>query len=149
MKKIFSKLMLVTLSLFFLTNCSTLKKDMNVSRTVPASSGVVAVKIIENDNTYIKLKVKHLAFPEKIRPNATTYLLWARPGEGTEAVSQNIGSLQVNDNMEGTVESITTLKVFNLFLTAEYSSQVSTPTGEELMWTSFREGDIKKSSWFW
>jgi hypothetical protein len=135
-------------TIFFLifslvSSCSTVRQEMNTSPSIPAASGEVTAKTTKDGNTSLALKVKHFAPPHKIRQNATNYVAWVRPAEGTQAIAQNVGVLKIDNDSEGSLETITPLKVFNFFITAEYSAQTATPSGDELMWTNFSNGSIR------
>jgi len=105
------------------------------SPDVPAAEGEVRLGNAENQNTLLELHVKHLALPEKVRPDAKTYIVWTR-ASASEAQPQNLGALQVDDERNGRIKAITPLKKFEIFITAETSPLVTQPTGQRLLWTT-------------
>ncbi len=121
------------LSVLLLTGCAGV--SLSTSSTLPAAEGTVKYKRSENDNTIIALKVKHLAQPEKLTPPASTYVVWTRANKDAEP--QNIGALKVDDNLDGSLNGETPLHSFELFITAESSSQVKLPTGQPMLWTNY------------
>lgn len=101
---------------------------------IPAARGVVEAKTGPNGNVKLKVMVEHLAPPSRLRPGATTYVVWAKLGaEG--ARPQNLGALRVNDNLSGSLETVTPLPAFSIFLSPEESPLVQLPTAEPLMMT--------------
>ena len=107
---------------------------MNASPVIPAAEGSVKFGKARNDNTSVSLSVKHLAHPKKLSPPANNYIVWLRPGK--DAAAQNIGALTVDKKLTGKLDTVTALHSFDLFITAEASGQVQTPTGSPLLWTS-------------
>lgn len=106
------------------------------SDAIPAAQGEVKAKADENENTLVNVSVEHLADPKMVSKRATTYVVWARPmgqDQGTTGV-QNLGTLQVDDSRNGELETTTSLQSFEVFVTAEPSGTVPSPTGEPLLW---------------
>ena len=132
----------LVLLLMAFTGCSSVQKNLETSNVIPAANGQVVAANTDNGNVKLDLKVKYMAPPMKIRPGATNYVVWVRPGEGTQAIPQNIGALTIDDELNGRLKTLTPLKNFSLFITAEHSTQVSVPTGDELMWTKFTSGEL-------
>lgn len=110
------------------------KTALEVSQRVPAAEGQLRAGGTDNDNTKIELMVKHLATPDKIEPDATTYMVWARPSANSPA--QALGALKVDNDLNAKLETVTPLKNFELFVTAEASPLVTDPEGEALLWTN-------------
>jgi hypothetical protein len=108
---------------------------MSASPAIPSAEADVKVAKASNDNTSIDLSVKHLALPEKLTPPENVYVVWVRSTK--DAPAQNIGALTVNQNLDGKLETVTALRHFDLFVTAEPSGQVQQPTGQPLLWTSY------------
>lgn len=108
---------------------------LSVSPKVPAAEGAVNFTVTKNDNTRIALKVRHLAFPEKLTPPAGSYVVWTRADK--DAPFQNIGSLLVDRDLLGSLETETPLHRFELFITAEPMGQAQKPSGDSLLWTSY------------
>jgi hypothetical protein len=124
----------------FVSGCASLRSAvgenspvMNVSPTLPSTEGTVIYGKAPNENTSIALTVKHLPHPKKLTPPANNYVLWLRP---KGAAAQNIGELTVDDNLTGTLNTVTAVKNFDLFITAEANGQVQQPTGPQLLWAT-------------
>jgi hypothetical protein len=108
---------------------------MRVNRTNPAASAEVETREESNGNTKISLKAEHLARPEAVDPAAATYVVWAQDlANGGEP--QNLGALEVDDNLKARFEAITPLKRFDLFITPEPINTAQVPTGEKSLWTT-------------
>jgi hypothetical protein len=107
---------------------------MAVANGMPAAEGTVLATRADNDNTAVEVRVRHLASPEKIAPEATTYVVWARPsGAGSP---QNLGALKVDKDLQGTLKTVTPLRTFDVFITAEPSPTVRQPSSAHLLTAS-------------
>ena len=109
--------------------------SLSTTPSMPAAEGHARYSVTANDNTHIVLKVKHLAQPAKLTPPAATYVVWTRTTK--DAPPQNIGALIVDNNLNGELDGETPLHSFELFVTAEASGQVQTPSGQSLLWTNY------------
>lgn len=108
---------------------------MKASDSLPAARGNASVMTTDDGNTQVDVKVEHLAEPAKITPDATVFVLWVQNrllGEGN-AQPQNLGALRVGDDLTGKITAVTPLRDFDLYITAEPSSQVVAPSGEALL----------------
>jgi hypothetical protein len=108
--------------------------QMSVAARMPAAEGTVIATRAENDNTALEVRVQHLASPEKIAPEATTYVVWARANGADSA--QNLGALHVDKDLQGTLKTVTPLRTFDVFITAEPSPTARRPTSEHLLTAS-------------
>lgn len=106
---------------------------MTASRSVPAASGTVSVhKSNPNRNTELDIKVSNLARPSSLVPPETVYVVWVRPGDGAAV---NEGALRVDNNLDGQLKAVTTLKNCDVFITAEQSATITAPAGPEVLRT--------------
>jgi len=94
---------------------------------VPASEGTVKASGGENGNTNLAIHVKHLAPPSKVAPDATVYVVWLLP---RNAEIQNIGALTLNDNLEGSLVTVTPHRRFRVTVTPEAGGRGAQPTHE-------------------
>jgi len=113
--------------------CSGAEK-LSTSSTLPSSEGDLKCEKAANDNTGIDLKVKHLANPSRLTPPASAYVVWTRADK--DAPPQNIGALEVDKDLSGRLKTVTPLRRFELFITAEPSGETQTPSGTPLMWAN-------------
>lgn len=109
--------------------------SLQASPTQPAAEGAVKFGVAKNDNTSVNLSVKHLAKPEKLQPSESAYVVWTKRDANAEP--QNIGALQVDKNLTGTLNTVTPLHQFEIFVTAEPNGQAQQPSGDRQLWTSF------------
>jgi hypothetical protein len=124
-------LSLITAAVLIATPAMAEKKvDMKTSSTVPAAEGRAILEHDRNKNVQVTLEVRHLAKPQSLAPAKDTYVVWIQP-EGQEA--NNVGVLRVNDELKGDFRTTTPYKKFDLFVTAEDSPTVSSPSGTEIM----------------
>jgi hypothetical protein len=122
---------LVTAAALLATPALAEKKfDMKTSSNVPAAQGRATIEHDRNKNVKVTLEVEHLAKPQSLAPAKGTYVVWIQP-EGQEP--NNVGVLRVNDELKGDFRTTTPYKKFDLFVTAEDSPTVSSPSGTEIM----------------
>jgi hypothetical protein len=100
------------------------------SPDIPAAEGVVRATAGENGNTQLRVFVRHLARPEKVRPDATTYVVWLQPPGGAP---QNMGALAVDEDLRGSLTTVTPLKSFDVFITLERTATVQEPSAENVL----------------
>jgi hypothetical protein len=100
------------------------------SPDIPAAQGTVRATPGENGNTTLRVFVRHLAPPQKVRPDATTYVVWVQPAGGAP---QNMGALKVDDDLRGTLTTVTPLTSFEVFITVETSPKVQEPSAGNLL----------------
>ena len=65
-------------------------------------------------------------------PPANVYIVWVRPGGG-DATRQ--GAIGLDNDLNGELKVVTTLKDFDLFVTAEQSETVTVPSNLEILRT--------------
>lgn len=109
--------------------------ELATSAKVPAAQGQLNIKDVGNNNTGLELRIQHLANPYKIDPGATTFMVWAKPFAETARVYP-LGALTVNKDLSAELNATTPLKNFEVFVTAESSSQVQEPQGDRLLWAT-------------
>ena len=130
-----------TLALAFsamaLISCSsTTTRNLRASSTVPAAEGEVTVNPSSNNNFAVDVEVKHLAPPQKVSANASTYVVWLEPTFGDNRTPQNAGALLVDKDLTGKFSTVIPHKNFVLFVTPEDSRLVSKPSGERVLETT-------------
>jgi hypothetical protein len=102
-------------------------QEMHSASDVPASEGTVQVLVGANDNRKVSIRVKHLAQPSKMAPDATVYIVWFKP-EGSDP--QNVGALVLNDDLEGKLETVTPHHRFQISVTPEPNARAMQPSHE-------------------
>jgi hypothetical protein len=104
---------------------SDVKQPMNASVANTSGEGTVDTKVGNNGNTDIDVQVKHLSPPSKVAADASVYVVWVEPHN---APIQNLGALQVDDDLVGRFKTSTPYKSFTLSITPEPSARMSAPT---------------------
>lgn len=94
---------------------------------VPAASGTLEVRQGEHGNSRLKLKIEHLAPPDKVAPGATAYVVWVKP-DVPNAEPQNIGILTVDSSLKAELQTLTPFKSFELTVTPEASPRATQPS---------------------
>lgn len=126
-------LLLVACAAAFAAACVSPEK-LGASSALPAAEGTLTCAKAANDNTAIDLKVKHLANPERLTPPVAAYVVWTKRDKDAEP--QNIGALKVAEDLTGRLETVTSLRRFELFVTGEATGQAPAPSGEPLLWAN-------------
>jgi hypothetical protein len=116
----------------------TKPQAMHSGQGVPASQGTVRATSGDHGNTKLTVRVKHLAPPWKMAPEATLYVVWVHP---PDAASQNVGALTVDDNLEGRLDTVTPHRRFGLSVTPEASGQAAVPSREPVFTTTVDRSD--------
>lgn len=114
--------------------------ELATSQQIPAAQGEMSVKDAGNNNTQVELSIKHLAPPQKIDAQATTFMVWAKPSSDLRR-AQPLGALVVDKDLKGKLTATTPYRNFEVFVTAETSSQVEDPSGDRLMWGTVTQPD--------
>ena len=86
---------------------------MIAASIVPAAKGSVEIGKDRNGNTVIKLKVKDLASPQNLSPSQTQYVVWL---QGKDSGPEKQGELKVNGKLDGSFETVTPRRSFELFV---------------------------------
>ena len=82
------------------------KYPMTAASIVPGARAEVAIGKDKNGNTRLKMTVQHLA---------------------------NLGQLKVNKNLKAIFVTVTPLKSFDVFVTAEQDPRTDGPSGQEVL----------------
>jgi hypothetical protein len=135
-----SEATLALLILAAMTACGTSRKNnsaMEASPRVPAAEAIVKTKDAGNNNTEINLEVRHLAPVQRIAPDASTYVVWVQPTDGSPA--QNVGAIAVDEDLKGHLRTVTPYKAMRIFITPEQLATASYPKGEQVLSTTIQD----------
>jgi hypothetical protein len=115
--------------------CGTMRTSeqtwtMNTTDVIPAAVGKVKVAKEKDGNTKVKVEVSHLAQPDTVFNDASTYVVWLKPEAGT---AQNVGVLSLDKDLKGQLETKTAFKDFQVIVTAERDSNVTSPSQQSVM----------------
>jgi hypothetical protein len=123
----------VAAAMIFGGGCAMFQKGsetpLQASSALPASEGKAIVSDGPNGNTALRVKVKHLAEPQKVAQGSRVYVVWVQPTEGRP---HNVGVMQIDDELEGSLSTITPFKSFKVMVTPEASATVTSPTNDEV-----------------
>jgi len=100
------------------------------SRDIPAAKGKVNVEPEKDGSNKVKLEVEHVAPPQSVDPQATTYVVWLKP-EG--APPQNAGVLRVGEDRKGSFETKTPFDRFDMTVTAERETTAAQPSERRML----------------
>jgi len=114
------------------------QQTMRASPNIPSSEGTVESSIDDNGNVRLIIEVTRLPHPSKVSPGAKVYAVWIQPGS---AVLQNAGTLTVDDDMTGKLETVTPYKTFQLTVTPEVSPAGSRATQAPVFTADIDESD--------
>src|SRR5262245_37815351 len=91
----------------------------------PAAEGKVTTETDRNGNTTVEVKVKRLAKPESLAQAKQAYLVWVQPrGKDPEL----LGTLRVNEDLEGSLKATTHYTSFDVLVTAEDNLKPDKPS---------------------
>ncbi|WP_445386488.1 hypothetical protein ACT6NV_06720 [Robiginitalea sp. IMCC44478] len=119
---------ILLLLFIFLASCAT-TKTFPVSDIVPAAEIKVKQKTNNNDNNEISVKAKYLASPERVKSDATAFVVWLVTEENG---IKNLGALYNENGEDSELETVTSFKGTEFFITAEAEAGVSMPQGVEI-----------------
>lgn len=114
------------------------KQAMRASPSIPSSEGTVESEVDDNGNVRLAVEVTRLPHPSKVNPGATVYVVWITPGS---AVVQNAGTLVVDDDLKGKLETVTPYKSFQLTVTPEASPAGSHSTHDPVFTADIQAED--------
>jgi hypothetical protein len=62
-------------------------------------------------------------------------VVWVKDAN-TETAAHNLGALKVDENLNGSMKAVTSLRSFDLYVTAEPNPTIDQPSGEQLLRTN-------------
>jgi hypothetical protein len=124
------RLLYLLMLTMFLSGCYQ-KFAFKKSRIVPAADLNVKIDHDKNGNYNIELNVENLAQPLDLTPAKKTYIVWIISNKG----SFNVGQLNIDKNLEGSLSAITPYKPTSIIITAEEDPEATYP-GTQVVVTS-------------
>jgi hypothetical protein len=109
------------------------KVRMSSGEGVPGARGTVRTQTGEYGNTDLTVEVEHLAPAGQVEDGARTYVVWVKSLEGGQP--QNVGSLDVDDNLSARLNTKTAFETFELFITPEARGDATQPSGGRVLET--------------
>lgn len=116
---------------FLLATAAWGREDRLVNTgTAPAAEGKVTTENDRNGNTKVEIQVKHMAVPHSLTPAKQAYIVWVQPrGKDPEM----LGTLRVNEDLEGSLKATTPYKDFDVLITAEDSMKPESPSAMTIL----------------
>ena len=105
----------------------------------PAATGEVRAIPAPNGNTNVTITVDHLAPPQRLAQDATTYVVWIVPkGDSvqrgtTSAAATNAGQIRLGSDLHAELQLVTPYKDFQVQITPEHSAMEQQPTGAPVL----------------
>ncbi len=132
------------LAAFLVEGCASPGTEFEMNRAFrwPEAQGKLAVQEEKNGNTIVRLSVSNAPLVEDFRESAKIYVVWAQEPGGGRAF--NLGALNVETGGKGTIESLTPLSAFDIYLTAEGEAEARMPSGNRLLWASVAKKQIER-----
>jgi hypothetical protein len=88
-------------------------------------SATAKVELTYDRNNNLEVKLSNVPDPSALKPGYTRYVLWAATADRQHVV--NIGQLRVDEKKRADIKTLTPLRSFILFITAEPAGDVTTP----------------------
>jgi hypothetical protein len=104
---------------------------LSTSPRLPATEGKVTVAPASDGNQTVAIEAQHLAPPAKAFDSASAYVVWIVPHGG--GAPQNMGILNVGEDLKAHFETKTSYKNFDVLVTAEPDVNVTRPSGNRVM----------------
>jgi hypothetical protein len=124
---------LATACMTAVAGCGPTTFQMAADPTVVGAMGEVDASFEKDGNNKMKVKVQHLAAPNKLNASATTYVVWVKPRTKDDVKPHPVGVLKVNSDEEGSLEFSTPTNQFDITITPESSSDVTEPSGRDVL----------------
>ena len=116
---------LVILALTLLTAGCAKKVRFRPMQLAGPGTAEAKVELTYDRNNTLEVKLSNVADPSALKPGYTRYVLWAATPDRQQVV--NIGQLRVDEKKNAEIKTLTPLRSFILFITAEASGDVMTP----------------------
>ena len=129
---------LATIAILVMISGCAAPAQMTAGPQVLGAEGEVKAAAGANGNTQVKIVIRHLADPEKIKPGATVYVAWIQPKDG--GLPQNAGQIQLTNNQEGQLDTITPFRSFRVTVTAEQTATATSPSSNSVLTTDIVDG---------
>ena len=111
---------------FVLTAVAWSREDrLTNTAMAPAAQGKVVTSNDRNGNTEVEVQVKHVASPHSLTPPRQSYVVWVQP-RGMQP--QMLGTLRINEDLQGSLKATTTYKDFDVLITAEDNLKPEAPS---------------------
>lgn len=117
--------LLIAIALVLTTVVWSREDKLTSTGMTPAAQGKVITSNDRNGNTEVEVQVKHVASPHSLTPARQGYVVWVQP-RGMQP--QMLGTLRINEDLEGSLKATTTYKDFDVLITAEDNLKPEAPS---------------------
>ncbi|WP_236977289.1 hypothetical protein [Membranihabitans maritimus] len=117
---------------FSITSCSTTKIEFPISDIAPAADASATIKQDDNNNYEINLTAKYLASPDRLNPPKDAYVVWAKTSQNGV---KNLGQLVTKSSSKASLQTVSSFRPVQLFVTAENAADVEWPSRHEIFRT--------------
>ena len=119
------RVMAMVLAVGLWAGCAT-TAEMTPTRVNPAAVGTIELdRGGDGENNSLVIEVQHMAPPQRLDDDLTTYVVWLRsPGQKEWA---NAGQLKLGDDRTGRLALPTPFEALDVLVTAEPGATVQTP----------------------
>ena len=112
------------------------------STASPAATGRVNANLDDNGNSWVELRLEHLAMPGTLSPPRATYVVWAESNFGRQIL---LGRLAVGDDRSAEWEGTVPFEKFRMLVTAEDLAWPERPREPYVVQTDYVEAS---KGWF-
>jgi len=128
-----------TLMIAILVSSCATKAIFVSSAVVPAAQGYVKVKSDKNRNYLVKVELKNLAPSSRLQPSKNMYVVWMMSNDNaTKNIGQVVSATTLlSKELQGSLETVTTLKPVKIFITAEDNANTEYPDSRVVLTTKF------------
>lgn len=114
-------------ALFFLAASCSDKTTFQRSELLPAAEGEIDIDQDNNGNYRIDIDIENMARASSLTPARNVYVVWAKSDNDE---MRNLGSLQVDKNLNAELTAVTPYKPKEIIITAEDNSTTSYPSNQ-------------------
>ncbi len=119
------------LAAVLLSACGLRQVKLDPTNLTPAAIGRIHLGHTPAGETTVLLQVRALAHPYDLRPPRKAYIVWIEALHWGEPVDK--GVLQIGPDLRGVMHTTTSLRRFDLFITAEDQAHPNQPDGPEVL----------------
>ena len=115
--------LIATFTIISFTSCNK-EIPFQKSAVIPAAEGAVKVKQDKNKNYAIQVHVTNLAGADRLSPPKSFYVVWMK-SEMNEP--RRLGRLNSSNKLKASFETVSQIKPYMIFITAEDNDDVQEP----------------------
>lgn len=118
---------LVGAAMLLIAGCATgTEHQLSAQKEMPGAAGNLNVDRDDNGNLKLNLEVDYMPPPAELDDNLENYVVWVQPS-GSNRI-YNVGALELNEDRQASLETLTPYESFTFTVSAESSPQASKPS---------------------